>query len=51
MAESIVIVGAKRLLAFIPDEPQLFEYMTVDDHLAFIARLYGVDSLLPVSSP
>ena len=35
-------VGAKRALAFVPDEPQLFEYMTVDDHLAFIARLYGV---------
>jgi ABC-2 type transport system ATP-binding protein len=35
-------VPAKRALAFVPDEPQLFEYMTVDDHLTFIARLYGV---------
>ena len=35
-------VQAKRELAFVPDEPQLFEYLTVDDHLAFIARLYGV---------
>ena len=35
-------VAAKRALAFVPDEPQLFEYMTVDDHLRFIARLYGV---------
>ena len=35
-------VPAKRSLAFVPDEPQLFEYMTVDDHLTFIARLYGV---------
>jgi ABC-2 type transport system ATP-binding protein len=33
---------AKRQLAFMPDEPQLFEYMTVDDHLRFVARLYGV---------
>ena len=35
-------VPAKRALAFVPDEPQLFEYMTVDDHLRFVARLYGV---------
>jgi ABC-2 type transport system ATP-binding protein len=35
-------VPAKRALAFVPDEPQLFEYMTVNDHLTFIARLYGV---------
>src|ERR1041385_4762672 len=25
-----------------PDEPRLFEYLTVDDHLALAARLYGV---------
>jgi ABC-2 type transport system ATP-binding protein len=35
-------VAAKRELAFIPDEPHLFEYLTVDEHLRFIARLYGV---------
>ena len=35
-------VAAKRALAFIPDEPHLFEYLTVDEHLRFIARLYGV---------
>ncbi|HKI96207.1 MAG TPA: ABC transporter ATP-binding protein [Gemmatimonadales bacterium] len=33
---------AKRRLAFIPDEPQLFEYLTVTEHLRFIARLYNV---------
>jgi ABC-2 type transport system ATP-binding protein len=33
---------AKALLAFIPDEPQLFEYLTVEEHLVFTARLYGV---------
>ena len=32
---------AKALLAFIPDEPQLFEYLTVEEHLRFTARLYG----------
>lgn len=33
---------AKQALAFIPDEPQLFEYLTVTEHLRFTARIYGV---------
>ena len=35
-------IPAKRALAFIPDEPHLFDYLSVDEHLRFIARLYGV---------
>ncbi|HEY4215621.1 MAG TPA: ABC transporter ATP-binding protein [Gemmatimonadaceae bacterium] len=35
-------IDAKRALAFIPDEPHLFEYLSVDEHLRFIGRLYGV---------
>jgi ABC-2 type transport system ATP-binding protein len=35
-------VAAKARLAFIPDEPQLFDYLTVTEHLQFVARLYGV---------
>jgi ABC-2 type transport system ATP-binding protein len=35
-------VAAKRNLAFIPDEPQLFEYLTVLEHLQFVARIYQV---------
>jgi ABC-2 type transport system ATP-binding protein len=35
-------VGAKRQLAFFPDEPRLFDYLTVWQHLVFVARLYGV---------
>lgn len=35
-------LGAKRTLAFIPDEPHLFEYLTVEEHLRFIGRLYAV---------
>lgn len=35
-------VAAKARLAFIPDEPQLFDYLTVAEHLQFSARLYGV---------
>ncbi|HTK28351.1 MAG TPA: ABC transporter ATP-binding protein [Vicinamibacterales bacterium] len=36
---------AKRRLAFMPDEPHLFEYLTVDEHLKLVARLYGVDDV------
>jgi ABC-2 type transport system ATP-binding protein len=35
-------VEAKRRLAFMPDEPQLFEYLTVREHLNLVARLYRV---------
>ena len=35
-------IAAKRALAFIPDEPHLFDYLSVEEHLRFIGRLYGV---------
>jgi ABC-2 type transport system ATP-binding protein len=35
-------VQAKGALAFIPDEPHLFDHLTVEEHLRFIGRLYGV---------
>jgi len=35
-------VGAKRQLAFLPDEPKLFDYLTVREHLNLVARLYQV---------
>ena len=35
-------VAAKRQLAFFPDEPRLFEYLTVRQHLAFAAKIYAV---------
>ena len=35
-------VGAKRALAFVPDEPALFDDLTVIEHLRFTARVYGV---------
>jgi ABC-2 type transport system ATP-binding protein len=34
---------AKRRLAFMPDEPHLFEYLTVAEHLQLVARLYAID--------
>lgn len=33
---------AKARLAFIPDEPHLFDYLTVEEHFRFTALLYGV---------
>lgn len=35
-------VAAKLATAFIPDEPHLFEYLTVEEHFRFVARLYRV---------
>src|SRR5436305_73469 len=32
-------VEAKRHLAFMPDEPRLFDYLTVEEHLQFVARI------------
>ncbi len=43
-------VAAKSILAFIPDEPHLFDYLTVEEHLRFVGRLYqvkDVDDRLP----
>jgi ABC-2 type transport system ATP-binding protein len=36
-------IEAKRRLAFMPDEPHLFEYLTVAEHLRLTARLYTVN--------
>jgi ABC-2 type transport system ATP-binding protein len=38
-------VAAKSALAFVPDEPHLFEYLTVEEHLRFVARLYQVEDV------
>ncbi|MBV9493099.1 MAG: ABC transporter ATP-binding protein [Acidobacteria bacterium] len=35
-------VEAKRRLAFFPDEPRLFDYLTVEEHMQFVGTLYGV---------
>ena len=40
-------VGAKAQLAFFSDEPRLFEYLTVRQHLQFTGRLYGVADIGP----
>jgi ABC-2 type transport system ATP-binding protein len=35
-------IEAKNAIAFMPDEPRLFEHLTVYEHLQFIARIYRV---------
>ena len=35
-------LAAKQALAYFPDEPRLFDYLTVRQHLEFTARLYHV---------
>jgi ABC-2 type transport system ATP-binding protein len=35
-------VAAKQQVAFMPDEPQHFEYLTVMEHLRLTGRIYGV---------
>ncbi|MEI6463402.1 MAG: ABC transporter ATP-binding protein [Verrucomicrobiota bacterium] len=44
-------VAAKRALAFFPDEPRLFEYLTVRQHLNFVARIYGVRNHETIAQP
>lgn len=36
-------VEVKRRLAYVPDDPELFPDLTVNEHLAFIAAAYDVD--------
>ena len=40
-------IEAKRRLAYIPDDPQLFTDLTVDEHLRFAAAAYRVEGAEP----
>jgi ABC-2 type transport system ATP-binding protein len=42
---------AKRVLGFFTDEPRLFDYLTVRQHLNFVARLYGVADHEAIAQP
>jgi ABC-2 type transport system ATP-binding protein len=42
---------AKRVLAFFTDEPRLFDYLTVRQHLNFVARLYAVANHEGIARP
>jgi ABC-2 type transport system ATP-binding protein len=40
-------IAAKRQLAYVPDDPKLFDTLTVWEHLQFIASAYRVDDFEP----
>jgi ABC-2 type transport system ATP-binding protein len=42
-------IAAKQQLAFFTDEPRLFDYLTVQQHLAFTARIYQVRHYEPAA--
>jgi ABC-2 type transport system ATP-binding protein len=44
-------LAAKRRLAFFPDEPRLFDYLTVWQHLVFTARIYQVADYESLARP
>src|SRR5437773_1403145 len=44
-------IAAKRQLAFFPDEPRLFDYLTVAQHLTFTARIYQVANYQEIARP
>src|SRR5581483_3164456 len=44
-------IAAKKQLAFFTDEPRLFDYLTVEQHLAFVARIYQVADYQQITGP
>src|SRR6266705_5063611 len=44
-------IAAKRQLAFFSDEPRLFDYLTVAQHLTFTARIYQVPDYQEIAQP
>lgn len=44
-------IPAKQELAFFTDEPRLFDYLTVEQHLAFTARIYQVANYKQIAQP
>ena len=44
-------IAAKKRLAFFTDEPRLFDYLTVWQHLNFVARIYQVANYEQIAKP
>src|ERR1044071_1368034 len=44
-------VAAKRMRSFSPEDPRLFESLTVRQHLNFVARVYGVPEHEKIAQP
>ncbi len=40
-------VAAKAALAFIPDDPEHFDHLTLEEHLRFVGRIYQVSDTQP----
>jgi ABC-2 type transport system ATP-binding protein len=38
-------VAAKKVSCFVPDTPHLFDYLSVEDHLRFAGRIYGLGDI------
>jgi ABC-2 type transport system ATP-binding protein len=43
-------VAAKRELSYVPDDPKLFDALTVDEHLEFTASAYDVKAYQPIAN-
>lgn len=43
-------IEAKHRVAYVPDDPQLFQDLTVDEHLAFTASAYRVENASPIAN-
>lgn len=42
-------VGAKQIMAWVPDEPMIYDKLTPTEYLEFVAGLWGVDSEIAVA--
>ena len=42
-------VAAKQALGYIPDDPRLFDTLTVWEHLEFVAAAYGITNFQPIA--
>ncbi|MFQ5704343.1 MAG: ABC transporter ATP-binding protein [Gemmatimonadales bacterium] len=38
-------LAAKRMVSFVPDDPKLFDHLTVEEHLRFVGRIYEVEDV------
>lgn len=42
-------LGARKLVTFVPDQPALFDDLTVADQMAYVARLHGLPEVPPLA--
>ena len=49
--KNVIVIGASNRQDLIADEPRLFDYLTVQQHLNFIARIYQVPHYEAIAGP